>query len=120
MATKKRKTKETKATNKIKRSRLMDIEVRTMPNGYSLEVDKKGYMYFDVPTLVEGILVHVGMERSAYMKQSEIHVMVEGIKDGSVIKTLQAEREEQDQLIESLKFQLQSQRKNIRELKRQI
>lgn len=37
------------------------IEVRTHPNGYSLDIDKKSYMYFDETSLMAGIFYHLGL-----------------------------------------------------------
>ena len=42
------------------------IEVETLPNGYSLKFDgmtqKGGYMYFTPEQLLEGFMVHIGLE----------------------------------------------------------
>ena len=38
------------------------IEVRSHPNGYSLDIDKKSYMYFDEQSLMAGIFYHLGIE----------------------------------------------------------
>ena len=37
-------------------------EVRSHPNGYSLDIDKKSYMYFDEHSLMAGIFYHLGIE----------------------------------------------------------
>ena len=44
---------------------LPKIEVKTLPNGYSLEFDgmkQKGYMYHNSEDLLKGFMVHIGME----------------------------------------------------------
>jgi hypothetical protein len=37
------------------------VRVETAPNGYSLDVDGNGYMYFTLAELVEGFFTHVGL-----------------------------------------------------------
>ena len=39
----------------------MKIEVNTVKNGYTLDIDGQGYMYFNSGELMAGILAHVGM-----------------------------------------------------------
>ena len=70
---------------------LMTIKVETLRNGYALEVNGGKFMYFDAATLLEGMLIRVGMERLDELTKYEIHTMVEAIKDGSAIKTLQTQ-----------------------------
>ena len=70
-------------------------------------------MYFDIPSLLEGFLVHVGLERLEAMTKEEIKEMLESLKDGSAEKKLQAE-------ITELKDLVDEQRKQIRELKIKI
>ena len=89
------------------------ILLRTMTNGYMLEVNDEGYMYFDIPSLLEGFLVHVGLERLEAMTKEEIKEMLDSLKDGSAEKKLQAE-------VTELKDLVDDQRKQIRELKRKI
>ena len=91
----------------------LTILLRTMTNGYMLEVNDEGYMYFDIPSLLEGFLVHVGLERLEAMTKEEIREMLESLKDGSAEKKLQAE-------ITELKALVDEQRKQIRELKIKI
>ena len=89
------------------------ILLRTMTNGYMLEVNDEGYMYYSAQTLLEGFLVHVGLERLEAMTREEIKEMLESLKDGSAEKKLQAE-------ITELKDLVDEQKKQIRELKRKI
>lgn len=37
------------------------IEISTVKNGYTLDIDGQGYMYFNAGELMAGILAHVGM-----------------------------------------------------------
>ena len=89
------------------------ILLRTMVNGYALEVNNEGYMYFNAQSLLEGFMVHVGLERLESMTKEEIRVMLDSLKDGSAVKKLQAE-------VTSLKALADEQKKQIRELKRKI
>ena len=89
------------------------ILLRTMVNGYALEVNNEGYMYFNAQSLLEGFMVHVGLERLETMTKEEIRDMLDALKDGSAVKKLQAE-------VTSLKALADEQKKQIRELKRKI
>jgi hypothetical protein len=46
--------------------KLMNIEVRTLPNGYGLTFDgmrqSEGYMYFTKEELLQGFMLHIGLE----------------------------------------------------------
>ena len=72
----------------------LTILLRTMTNGYMLEVNDEGYMYFNAQSLLEGFLVHVGQERLEAMTREEIKEMLDVLKDGSAVKKLQAEMTE--------------------------
>ena len=87
------------------------ILLRTMVNGYMLEVNNEGYMYFNAQSLLEGFMVHVGLERLESMTKEEIKDMLNSLKDGSAVKKLQAE-------VTDLKALVDDQKKQIRELKR--
>ena len=89
------------------------ILLRTMTNGYMLDVNNEGYMYYSAQSLLEGFLVHVGLERLEAMTREEIKEMLESLKDGSAVKKLQAE-------VTELKALVDDQRKQIRELKIKI
>ena len=89
------------------------ILLRTMTNGYMLDVNNEGYMYYSAQSLLEGFMVHVGLERLEAMTKEEIKEMLESLKDGSAVKKLQAE-------VTELKALVDDQKKQIRELKRRI
>ena len=98
-----------KKTEEMKQaSKRIALLVRTMVNGYSVELEREGYMYYDVQSLIEGIFVHVGMNRLGAMTKDEIKTMVEATKDGSLVKRLQAE-------VNELKETIDDQKKQIRE-----
>ena len=64
----------------------LTILLRTMTNGYMLDVNNEGYMYYSAQSLLEGFLVHVGLERLEAMTREEIKEMLDLLKDGSAEK----------------------------------
>ena len=44
--------------------KLKKIEVKTLPNGYALDIEgsRNGFFYFDEVKLLEGFMLHVGLE----------------------------------------------------------
>ena len=95
-----------------KRERMI-LSVRTKVNGYLLEVNDEGYMFFDVRKLLAGMFLHVGMERLEAMTKEEIDIMMAATKDGSLVKQLQAE-------VTALKAEIAEQKKLIKDQKREI
>ena len=89
------------------------ILLRTITNGYMLDVNNEGYMYYSAQSLLEGFMVHVGLERLEAMTKEEIRAMLDSLKDGSAEKKLQAE-------VTELKDLVDEQKRRIRELKRRI
>lgn len=55
-----------------KEKHLLKIEVRTLPNGYSLDVDGTGYMYYNEIDLIAGFMAHVGLSETNYMDRGSI------------------------------------------------
>ena len=100
-----------------KEQQRLAILLRTMRNGYMLEVNNEGYMYFDALTLLEGFMVHVGLERLEAMTKEEVKEMLESLKDGSAVKKLQAEVTELKALVDDQKRQIRDLKKTIKELK---
>lgn len=96
------------------------ILLRTMVNGYSVELEREGYMYYDVQSLLEGLFVHVGMNRLGAMTKDEIKTMVEAVKDGSAIKKLQAEVNDLKAAIDEQKKLIREQKKEIKSLKKEL
>lgn len=41
---------------------LKDIRVTKVSNGYTLDFDGQGYMYYNLNSLLEGIMYHVGLK----------------------------------------------------------
>ena len=95
----------------------LNVLLRTMVNGYMLEVNNEGYMYYDAQSLLEGFIIHVGMGRLEEMTKEEIKTMLISLKDGSVVKMLQAEVTSKNALIADLKKEIRVQKRVIKELK---
>ena len=109
----------TKVENKQEVKRLA-ILLRTLTNGYMLEVNNEGYMYFNAQSLLEGFCIHVGMERLEAMTKEEIKVMLGSLKDGSAVKKLQAEVTELKTLIAEQKKEIREQKREIKDLKKEL
>ena len=103
--------------NVEKEQQRLAILLRTMTNGYMLEVNNEGYMYFDAQSLLEGFCIHVGMERLEAMTREEINEMLDSLKDGSAVKKLQAEVTELMALVDDQKKQIRNLKREIKELK---
>ena len=99
-----------------KEQKRLAILLRTMVNGYSLEVNGEGYMYFNAQSLLEGFCIHVGMERLEAMTKEEIQDMLVALRDGSAVKKLQAEVTELKALVDDQKKQIRDLKKTIKEL----
>ena len=70
----------------VKEQLKLDIQLMTRVNGYSLEVNGEGYMYFNAQSLLEGFCIHVGMERLEAMTIEDIKAMLVSLEDGSAVK----------------------------------
>ena len=105
-----------KVENKQEQKRLV-ILLRTMVNGYSLDVNGEGYMYFDAQSMLEGFMVRVGLERLEEMTREEIKDMLDLLKDGSAVKKLQAEVTGLKALVDDQKKEIRNLKKTIKELK---
>ena len=99
-----------------KEQKRLAILLRTMVNGYMLEVNNEGYMYFNGQSLLEGFLVHIGLERLEAMTKEEIRDMLDSLKDGSAVKKLQAEVTELKALVDDQKKQIKDLKKTIKTL----
>ena len=55
-----------------KEKHLLKIEVHTLPNGYSLDVDGTGYMYYNEIDLIAGFMARVGLSETNYMDRGSI------------------------------------------------
>ena len=55
-----------------KKKHFLKIEVHTLPNGYSLDVDGTGYMYYNEIDLSAGFMARVGLSETNYMDRGSI------------------------------------------------
>ena len=66
------------------------VKVETAPNGYSLDVDGNGYMYFTLAELVEGFFTHVGLGIVDYCDEQTMRDLMTACatwpKEGDAIK----------------------------------
>lgn len=66
------------------------VKVETAPNGYSLDVDGNGYMYFTLVELVEGFFTHVGLGIVDYCDEQTMRDLMTACatwpKEGDAIK----------------------------------
>ena len=54
----------------------INVRVRTLPNGYDLDVDGTGFMYFTINELIEGFFVHVALEEVDYMDKKTMQDLI--------------------------------------------
>ena len=87
----------------------LNITLRTAPNGYLLDVDDEGYMYFDEQTLLEGFCIHVGLQRRGEMTRQEINDLLKATHDGTAERQLQRE-------VNELRAQVRELRREIKRL----
>ena len=99
---------------------LIAIQVKTLPNGYSLDLEKENFMYYSPMALLEGLFVHVEMNREGAMTKEEIKALIEAVKNGGAVTKLQAEVNELKDTIVELRKQIREQKKVIKELSMEI
>ena len=105
---------------KEQKQELIDIKVKTLPNGYSVDLEKENFMYYSPMALLEGLFVHVGMNREGAMTKEEIKTLIEAVKDGGAVTKLQAEVNELKDTITELRKQIREQKKVIKELSMEV
>ena len=103
-----------------KKEKKLAILLRTLTNGYMLELNNEGYMYYNAQSLIEGFCIHVGIERLEAMTKEEIQNLLKATKDGSIAKKLQAEVTELKALISEQKKVIREQKKVIKELSSEL
>ena len=87
------------------------VKVETLNNGYSLEVDGKGYLYFDVVELAKGLILHAGLGRKSPTTKFGRDSLLRAIGKGSAEKKLQKEINELQKKVESLTNKLYGKQK---------
>lgn len=108
-----------KKTVEMKKERIA-IRVTTLPNGFSVDLEKESFMYYSPTALLEGLFVHVGMNREGAMTKEEIKTLIEAVKDDGVVMKLQEEVNQLKDTIAELRKQVREQKKVIRELSKGV
>lgn len=52
------------------------ITLTTVPNGYALDVDGVGYMYYNTTSLIEGIIYHIGLHQTKWADEETIKALL--------------------------------------------
>lgn len=116
------------------KKQLTKVSVQTLPNGYSLDVDGKGYMCFTIQELMEGIFVHVGLHKLDWLDRDTITDLMTACatwpKEGDAIQeaarltaqmeVLQQSRTKDASTIATLKNQLASTSKKLADTKEKL
>ena len=102
------------------KQKLITIQVKTLPNGYSLDLEKENFMYYSPMALLEGLFVHVGMNREGALTKEDLKTLIEAVKDGGVVMKLQEEVNQLKDTIAELRKQVREQKKVIRELSKGV
>ena len=105
---------------KEQKQELITIQVKTLPNGYTVDLEKENFMYYSPMALLEGLFVHVGMNREGALTKEDIKTLIEAVKDGGAVTKLQAEVNELKDTIAELRKQVREQKKVIRELSKGV
>ena len=102
-----------KMTKKMKARKAIEVKVSvmTLNNGYSLDVDGKGYLYFDVVELAKGLILHAGLGRTSPTTKFGRDALLRAIGNGSAEKRLQKEINELHKKVESLTNRLYGKQK---------
>ena len=105
---------------KEQKQELITIQVKTLPNGYTVDLEKENFMYYSPMALLEGLFVHVGMNREGALTKEEIKTLIEAVKDGGAVTKLQEEVNQLKDTIAELRKQVREQKKVIRELSKGV
>ena len=60
----------------VSKPKLLRITLTTVPNGYSLDVDGVGYMYYNTTSLIEGIIYHIGLHQKKWADDETIKALL--------------------------------------------
>ena len=87
------------------------VSVMTLNNGYSLDVDGKGYLYFDVVELAKGLILHAGLGRKSPTTKFGRDALLRAIGNGSAEKRMQKEINELQKKVDQLTNKLHGYKK---------
>ena len=60
----------------VSKPKKMKITLTTVPNGYALDVDGVGYMYYNTTSLIEGIIYHIGLHQPKWADDETIKALL--------------------------------------------
>ena len=71
-----------------RKKKLPHIEVRTLPNGYTLTIEghKQEYLYFSPEKLMEGVMVHVGLKMTEQLSPDTIKSFIDSALEWNNLK----------------------------------
>ena len=71
-----------------RKKKLPKIEVRTLPNGYSLAIEghKQEYLYFSPEKLMEGVMVHIGLKMTEQLSPDTIKSFIDSALEWNNLK----------------------------------
>ena len=99
----------------MRKKKMPRIEVKTLPNGYSLAIEghKQEYMYFNPEGLVEGIMVHIGLKLTDQMSKDNIRSFIDSAMEFDNLKASHKE-------IRNLKRTISEKERQIRSIARRV
>ena len=94
------------------------ITLRTTKNSYLLDVNDEWFEYFDIPSLVEGVITHIGLNYDDELTKRQRKALIKATAEGSTERLLSAQITEMKKTLESRKNTIKLLRAEIVELKR--
>ena len=63
----------------MRKKKLPKIEVRTLPNGYSMAIEghRQEYMYYTPEALLKGVMMHIGLKMTEELTKENIEAFIE-------------------------------------------
>lgn len=93
------------------------ISVHTLNNGFELIISGKkthSYMYYDTASLIEGIMVHVGLQNDNDLTREDISNYVMFVRENPTKDKMVAKLDEQKHKIDILKSQLENMKNAVK------
>lgn len=98
--------------------KILKIDVRTLPNGYSLVLGKNSYMYHDIETLIMGIAYHAVDDHKKSSKLTNIANVINS--HISLIKSFRTDTEKLLDKISDKESRIAELTAQIKELKKKL
>lgn len=105
-----------------RKKKLPKIEVRTVPNGYTLAIEghKQEYLYFSPEKLMEGVMVRIGLKMTEQLSPDAIKSFIDSALEWNNLKAshkelqkAQRETERMNRLYRSLARRMIDERKRM-------